>query len=794
MRNKRDIFGWTPLHYAATCQNFNFTEDSQHGGTHGSGALHYLAGFLTESQPEIWWLDKFNRSPVHIAALAGNRSFLDFLLKNLSDKGASLQAKGLDGMTPVHLAIQGDHLSCIEVIMETGLLKDLEIPTDAWKRTPIHLAIAKRAYSCGKRLLEEDELKFKPNTLDSFGKSLLLYLDETDGDQREIGNLLFMKHSGKFLKKDQEGNTVWHHAVRFLDEDSLHILKEQHGTTINDSNNDSQTPLHLAIKYRDMFITNRLMKLGGNPGINAAKDQSPLMFACSCGRLDIVDSMLRENKLIANDKDKHGKTALHYAILSEICDDPNRDEIIKSLVKVMKSVDVEDQKGCTPLHLASQNRKASVVSSLLASGASPRVQDSQGNNPLHYAVQSWYDTTETSTTSGEEIAESLIKKAPNCKIDQNEDGYTPLFLAVRTDKTKAALLLLMNGADPQSKSENQHHTPLTWASLAGGPLEFISKVVELANQPDSKIDINQGDSRYDEPPLAWACEYNNTVIVKSLLMVKSLDINKQAIAYNGYTALHIALEEQDIDIVRLLLDDTRITLGLTIIINNGFSLLEYALENADEDCLRELLFHHHTKSAMLSLSGWERIVQKYASMINELKIWDEWDDAITDEANSVQFPVHKLAAAGRIEKIESLRDSGSILNGLDEDNWTPADVARRYHHKELERILLEVNPNKRDLSITPYREPSDFINLSEESKLTSPPCSNDEGCPHLILSRVYLEDGIPFTDFVNYLDVKFDDRDNVLQQFCYLRAKEAIPPNKEFFYYEMEILRPLRSK
>ncbi|RKK71337.1 hypothetical protein BFJ69_g11092 [Fusarium oxysporum] len=771
---KRDIFGWTALHYAASCKEFNLVEECQHHIMRNSHLDGCLKALIRQSHPQTWWFDNFGRSPIHVACLTGNHSFLQSLLASLSDQDArsSLETKGLDGMTPLHLSVQGGHPKCIEVITNTGHLQEFELPTDYWKRNPVHLAVAKGEYECCQELIYNGKLKFSLYTLDIHGKSLFSYLDDENDVQRSVGQLLLKVHSKAFERKDNEGQSIWHLAIKFLGEDSIETLKDQHKSTIDNSNNNGETPLHLAVKRKDKKLVDCLLGLGAKAGINAAKDQSPLMFACSLGEAKMVQSMI--NKQAANDVDKDGKSPLHYVLECKSCNDEDREKIVKWLVSAMKNVDVEDQRGCTPLHVACQNFKSSIVSVLIEKGANPGIKDDEGNNALHHAVGLRLQVGGATFTWREDVARKLLKRSPDCIRDQNEKGHTALFIALMQGEEDASIFLLKSGADPQVITEKQYLTPFMWACLNGGPLRFISTVLEMAEQQDDGFDINQGDSRFDKSPLAWACQGNSTEVVKLLLEARKsvqledkLDLNRKATRYSNFTPLHFVMVNENHEILEMLLDDPRIMRGLGAAKCDGLNLLEFAFEQSHPRCLTTLLLHHHTKSTVFFMSGWERIVQKHASLVDSVELWEEWERAVLDPKHKLRFPIHRLAEAGRQERIEALRHSGVNVHELDEDNWTPADVAARYRHKELEELLRK-DDSTRDLTTHKYCEPSTFINVYEGPELTTSPCHAER----------------PSFSFI--LDISVPPTADGMG--CYLRTQEAIPPDSECFYYEIEVL------
>ncbi|KAM0386024.1 hypothetical protein ACHAPY_000572 [Fusarium culmorum] len=120
------------------------------------------------------WVDKFRRSPIHIAAAAGNINLLEILLPYLHHEAKlSIFKVGVDEMDPLHLAAQGDHKNCKrdaetnnpqeeptegnynECI--TALLRhrpDVRNDTDAWNQSLIQTALTRQCYECAHSLLE----------------------------------------------------------------------------------------------------------------------------------------------------------------------------------------------------------------------------------------------------------------------------------------------------------------------------------------------------------------------------------------------------------------------------------------------------------------------------------------------------------------------------------------------------------------------------------------------------------------------------------------------------------------
>ncbi|ESU17377.1 hypothetical protein FGSG_10633 [Fusarium graminearum PH-1] len=433
-------------------------------------------------------------------------------------------------MTPVHLAVVRGHEKCLQAFFKLSYFYELDFKEDAWKRSPVHLAIAQGKYSCCTALLENGELEFKPSTLDTLGKSALSYLDEKNDEQRNLGHLLLNKYSKKFQDKDNEGQTVWHYAVRFLSDDYIGLLRdkllatleEKHERSIDSVNRAQESPLHLAVHRKNDELVGRLLSMGAHLSTNKDKSQSPLTLACSLGRLKMVNTMLESKSRAAEDQDGKGKLALHYVAESRECDDEVRPEIMNRLVEAMrnadmKSIDVKDNHGRTPLHIATENANISAVSTLISSGADPNTKDKDGANALHYALASWRGG-QRSAEGMQKITQSLLTKAPAC----------------------------------MDATDNMGSTPLTLACRMGKPLGFIHQVVELSKQKGSKINLNQPDGLFGQSPLTWACEMEEKAIVMTLLESAAVDLSQRSTGCMGYTPLHFALKKKNQQIVQTL--------------------------------------------------------------------------------------------------------------------------------------------------------------------------------------------------------------------------------------------------
>merc|ERR1719215_834147 len=107
---------------------------------------------------------------------------------------------------------------------------------------------------------------------------------------------------------------------------------------------------------------------------------------------------------------------------------------VQDFLEKKKPLDVQDQKGITPLGYAIGGNRIAVVKLLLDSRANPYAVDSQGNSGLHYAAG----------YGRKELVEYLVKTGVN--VNQvNSQGQTPLAVATQNKHAEVMALVQARG-------------------------------------------------------------------------------------------------------------------------------------------------------------------------------------------------------------------------------------------------------------------------------------------------------------------------------------------------------------
>ncbi len=271
---------------------------------------------------------------------------------------------------------------------------------------------------------------------------------------REVAVLLITE-GADVNAKDNYTSTPLHLAAGFGHKECVALLIAN-GATINVKRRSGGTPTPLdyaerAIKHyshRSYYSPEKIaasketaeyLRENGARTSNWLKAGESIHLAAKAGHIEAVNKHLDMGTDV-NEKDDLQMTPLLYA---------DTKEIAELLIAKGADVDAMDMQGMTPLNMAASAGHTGIAKLLISKGANVNAKDNQGLTPLHRA--------ET-----KEITELLIANGAYVIVKKGDNGWTPLHTAARTGRKEVVELLIAKGTDFNAKNDDGH-TPLDLA-------------------------------------------------------------------------------------------------------------------------------------------------------------------------------------------------------------------------------------------------------------------------------------------------------------------------------------------
>ncbi len=267
----------------------------------------------------------FRATPLHNAAMGGDRAVIDLLLEG----GARLEARDDRGATPLlcatswetivylvdrgaradvtteagesilHRAAESGDEKTIRWVLQRAKGLNLDTPGDRGI-PPILLAILAsvpgpravpggaqdRLLGCVKVLLEHGA---NPNVHGGEPGFSPIHLAAGSGFL-PLAEFLIEK-GAKATARDAAGNTVWHYVVLGGRTAAAAFLSE-HGADVNATNTAGQTPLHVCAEKKDATVAKVLLKYGAKIDVRDASGRTPLYAAAERKAWEVAKLLL----------------------------------------------------------------------------------------------------------------------------------------------------------------------------------------------------------------------------------------------------------------------------------------------------------------------------------------------------------------------------------------------------------------------------------------------------------------------------------------------------------------------
>lgn len=355
----------------------------------------------------------------------------------------------------------------------------------------------------------------RPDKADKDGKSALHYAVRSG--QEEVAQLL-LKHGAAINPRDKTLATPLFEALESPRPFEMLIFLLRNGADANIADNTNMIPLHGAAKKSGSDIINLLAKTTQNPARPDNNGMTPLHYACQLNQLNAVKTLLSDGAtlLCANNT---GDTPLHLATGRIGADNDIASYLLTTdAAKLVNAVNLD---GRTPLHLAISADKKDLVQKMLEVGADPNLADERGQTPLRLASQQW--------NANGDIVLLLIHNGADVNSKSAKADSTPLHQAIETSNLAVIKILIEHNADVNAQDQLQS-SPLMLAVTRS-----FSGTVELLLQAGADTGLR---NKAGQTALHLSCTYGRTY-ESSLLLSHKADPNAQDLS--GSTPLHMSV-------------------------------------------------------------------------------------------------------------------------------------------------------------------------------------------------------------------------------------------------------------
>ncbi|KAE8440733.1 hypothetical protein EG329_006628 [Mollisiaceae sp. DMI_Dod_QoI] len=627
------------------------------------------------------------------------------IAKMLTQKGAPLTLRDSGLQTPLHIAIQEEHVAMIELLMDvrrTRLAKDG--------------ITAGRVDSDQESKAEQQEQEDVLNYKNDLGETPL---DKAARSRSERILPLLLDCKPPPTSSDWIGGDILHIAASLGRLANVKWLLALDSININELAWGNRTALQLAATGGHAEVVQELMARGANIWTTDYWGDQPIDDAVASGNDEVVKLLLSPRPdasrlgkaLYKAARSRHtsnvtllldagadrtyvdpfeSRTVLHAAVNN------GRDDIVRILIMRRLELDVKDDAGNTALSDAVNGGRSDIARMLIEAGASLDIINAAGESLLQIAVRK--DNADivrilldkgasleaNPSKDGEDFLERLVKdhkiNALGAVLDylgkSSDSRMDDLFyLALREEGSTIIGLLFTKGANPNATGRSKSFGSTLQECAYHGNLKMLKALLQLSGPKE--LHVNDQGGRYQTALIASVCKTQ-----KSWLRAIRLQNNRKQF-------------KRQRKMVKYLLEQ-----GADPTINGGAygNLLNAAAAHASIQLLRFVVESTNDKLPITAADMEGRTAAHFASTARynapqRLRyLIEERGGRLNARDKQGRQPLHFASGNGNVNAAAYFLDRRlgdlEFINAKDDDGWTPLHWACRYWNSEVVVDLL----------------------------------------------------------------------------------------------------------
>ena len=472
------------------------------------------------------------------------------------------------------------------------------------------------------------------------------------------------------------------------------------GADIETKDDKECSPLHLACTNEEIALVKMLVKAGAEVCATDNEGHTCLTLAAYNGHTEIVRYLVGLKDVDVNHKAVDDFSASHAV-------DQNHPDVVEVLIDAGADIETKDDKGCSPLLLASRSGALALVKMLVKAGAEVCATDNEGYTCLIIACN-----------GHTEVVRYLVGLKDVDVNHKADDHFSALHCAVDEKHPDVVEVLIAAGADIEIKDE-MGCSPLLFASKQGDLSADALAVVKVLVKAGADVCATDNEGL---TCLAIAALLGHTEIVRYLTSLQAVDVNHKV---DDFSALHHAVYSVHPDVVEVLIaagadiearDNGRSPLQMAcskeeiavvkMLVKAGAEVC--ATDNAGYTCLMYAACNGHTETVryLVGLPGVDLHHKNYEgdtalAACEHPAVMEVLIDAGADietKSNLGRTPLHWASMKGQVARMKVLVKAGSQMCVADKEGLSCLAFAAYFGHTEAVRYLVglpEVHINQK---------------------------------------------------------------------------------------------------